>query len=118
MKNKKEYIEKAFKNEKKEFLKIKELFFKNKVGYLHVSPITNNLRSFLRLKPLYSGIPQKDLKIINYFCEEQGYNKKQKQQIIDSSGEENYKKAFFYLLKETNNSPEEIEEMLKIRTSE
>lgn len=119
MDNRKEYVNKSLQKEKKNFLKIKKsLLDNNRTKNIFLSNISSKGRELFGIKPIYSGIVEKDNKFIDAYCNLNDYNEKKKKKIFDSSGEENYKKAFFYLLKETNNPPEEIEEMLKIRTSE
>jgi len=112
--NKKEFIEKALTREKKHFKAVKLLWIEEGATLLP-SGISNNWRNILKRKPLYSGIVTSDSLILNLISKSLHYSEKDKKMLFESSGEENYKRVFRYLLKTTENTPKEIEKILRLR---
>ncbi|MBU4069503.1 MAG: hypothetical protein KJ646_00805 [Nanoarchaeota archaeon] len=107
-------IEDALKRERRSIQKFKEIMKSKKPikRQFHLNTLTNRWRSWLGLKPIYSGIPTKDKEVIDEICKLAEYDEKMKKKTFDSSGEENYEKAFMWLLKETTADTAHIERIL------
>ncbi|MFH1238125.1 MAG: hypothetical protein ABIH79_02405 [archaeon] len=106
MKNQDKFIKEALQREIKNFSKFKR---GSKPG--DVCMLNNRWRTFFGMNPIYFGIVLKDEEYINSAFD----NEEERKVAIKTSGKEKYIKAFKYLLRTTNNTLEEIENILAMQ---